>query len=266
MLITYPSYPVYKPSASAMLRTNGPENARRTWPPWEKHHFTCSIMCVSCQLQIGTYQEHCQWHWQEHLPSASIETEPHAAFAVDLQQALREFRMEWRILLQGIWLDRSLDSRMFLGTDFMTSILASPHISVQSSSVQFSHSVMTNSLWSHGLQHARPPCPSPTPGVYSNWCPLSRWCHPTISSSAVPFSSCLQSCSASVSFQMSQFFTSDGQNIGVSASTSVLPINFQYWFPLGWTGWISLQSKGLSRIFSTTTIQKYQFFNTQLSL
>ena len=126
------------------------------------------------------------------------------------------------------------------------------------SSVQFSCSVMFNSLRPHGLQHARPPCPSPTPGSYSNSCPLHRWCHPTISSSVVPFS-CLQSFPASGSFQMSHFFTSGGQSIGVSASASVRPMNIQDWFPLGWTGWISLQSKGLSRVFSNTTVQKHQF-------
>ena len=118
---------------------------------------------------------------------------------------------------------------------------------------RFSHSVVSDSLRPHGLQQARPPCPSSTLGVYSNTCPLSRWCHPTISSSVVPFSSCLQSFPASGSFPMSQFFTSGGQNIGVSASTSVLPMNIQDWFPLGWTGWISLQSKGLWRVFSNTT-------------
>ena len=134
-----------------------------------------------------------------------------------------------------------------------------------SSSVQFSCWVVSDSLWPHGLQHARPPCPSPTPGVYSNSCPLSRWCHPTISSSVVLFSSCLQSFPASRSFQMSQLFTSGGQSIGVTASTSVLPMNIQDWFPLGWTGWISLQSKGLSRVFSSTTVQKHQFFGAQLS-
>ena len=118
----------------------------------------------------------------------------------------------------------------------------------------------------HGLQHARPPCPSPTPRVYSNSCPLSPWCHPAISSSVIPFSSCLQSFPASGSFQISQFFTSGGQSIGVSASASVLPMNIQDWFPLGWTGWISLQSKGLSRVFHNTTVQKHQFFGAQLSL
>ena len=134
------------------------------------------------------------------------------------------------------------------------------------SSVQFSCSVASDSLWPHGLQHARLPCPSPTPRVCSNSCPLSQWCHPTISPSVVPFSSCLQSFLASGSFQMSQFFTSGGQSIGVSASVSVLPMNIQDWFPLGWTGWISLLSKGLSRVFSNTTVEKHQFFSTQFSL
>ena len=134
-------------------------------------------------------------------------------------------------------------------------------------SVQFSRSVVSNSLWPHGLQHARLPCPSPTPGAYSNSCPSCRWCHPTISPSVIPFSSCLQfSISASGSFPVSQFFSSGGQSIGISASASVLPINMQDWFPLGWTVWISLQSKGLSRIFSNTTVQKHQFFGAQLSL
>ena len=131
------------------------------------------------------------------------------------------------------------------------------------SSVQFSCSVGCNSLWPHELQHARPSCPSPTPRVYPNSCPLSWWCHPTISSSVVPFS-CPQSFPAPGSFQMSQLFASGGQSIGVS--TSVLPMNIQDWFPLGWTGWISLLSKGLSRIFSNTAVQKHQFFSTQLCL
>ena len=119
---------------------------------------------------------------------------------------------------------------------------------------QFSHSVMSNSLWPHGLQHARLLCPSPTPGAYSNSCSSRRWGHPTISSSVVPFSSCLLSFPTSGSFQMSQLFASGGQNIGVSASTSVLPMNTQEWSPLGWTGWISLQSKGLSTVFSNSTV------------
>ena len=132
-------------------------------------------------------------------------------------------------------------------------------------SIQFSHSVVSNSLQPHELQHVRPPCPSPTPGVHPNPCPLSRWCHPTISSSVIPFSSCPQSFPASGSFQMSQLFTSGGQSIGASASASVLPVNIQDWFPLGLAGWISLQSKGLSRVFSNTTVQKHQFFGAPLS-
>ena len=117
----------------------------------------------------------------------------------------------------------------------------------------------------HESQHARPPCPLPTPRVYSNSCPLSQWCHPAISSSVIPFSSCPQSLPASASFPMSQLFTWGGQSIGVSASASVLPMNTQDWSPLGWTGWISLQSKRLSRVFSSTTVQKHKFFGAQLS-
>ena len=134
------------------------------------------------------------------------------------------------------------------------------------SSVQFSHSVVSNSLRPHEPQHARPPCPSPTPGAHPNSCPLNRWCHPTISSSVVPFSSCPQSLPTSRSLQMSQLFTSGGQSIGVSASTSVLPVNTQDWSPLGWTGWIFLQSKGFLRVFSNTTVQKHWFFGAQHSL
>ena len=132
--------------------------------------------------------------------------------------------------------------------------------------IQFSRTAVSDSLWPYGLQHARPPCPSTTPGVYSNSCPLSRCCHPTISSSVIPSSSCPQSFPALASFPMSQFFESGGQSIGVSASASVLPMNIQDWFPLGWTGWISLQSKGLSGVFSNTTVQKHQFFGDQLSI
>ena len=128
------------------------------------------------------------------------------------------------------------------------------------SSVQFSRSVVSDSLRPHELQHARPPCPSPTPGVHSNSRPSSQWCHPAISSSVIPFSSCPQSPPASGSFPMSQLFTWGGQSIGVSASASVLPMNTQDQSPLEWTGWISLQSKGLSRVFSNTTFQKHQFF------
>ena len=133
--------------------------------------------------------------------------------------------------------------------------------SVQFSSVQFSCSVISNSLRSHESQHTRPPCPSPTPGVYSNSCPLSRWCHPAISSSVVPFSSCPQSLPASESVPMSQLFAWGGQSIGVSASTLVPPMNTQDWSPLGWTGWISLQSKGLSRVFSKFLLEGHNTLN-----
>ena len=131
-------------------------------------------------------------------------------------------------------------------------------------SFQFRRSVMSDYLQSHGPQHTRPPCPSPTSRGYSNSCSLSWWCYPTISSSAIPFS-CLQSFPASGSFQMSKLFASGGQSIGVSASTSVLPMNIKDWFPLWQTGWISLQSKGLSRVFNTT-VKKHQLFTAQLSL
>ena len=137
---------------------------------------------------------------------------------------------------------------------------------LQKKSEQFSSVQSLSCVWlfaPHGLQHARLPCPSPTPEACSNSCPSSWWFHPTISSSVVPFSSCFQSFPASGSFQMSHFFTSGGQSIGVSASASVLPMNIQDWFPLGLTGWISLQSKGLSRVFSNTTVQKHQFFCAQ---
>jgi len=136
---------------------------------------------------------------------------------------------------------------------------------IRFSSVQFSCTVMSDSLRPHELHHARPPCPSPTPGVHSNACPSSQWCHPAISSSVVPFSSCPQSLPVSESFPRSQFFTWGGQSTGVSALASFLSKNTQDRSPLEWTGWISLQSKGLSRVFSNTTGQKHQFFGTQLS-
>ena len=133
-------------------------------------------------------------------------------------------------------------------------------------SVQFSRSVVSDSLRPHEPQHARPPCPSPTPRAYSNSCSSNQWCHPTISFSVIPFSSYLQSFPGSGPFQMSQCFTPGGHIIGVSTSASVLPMIIQDWFPLAWTGLISLQSKGLSRVFSNTIVQKHQFFGAQLSL
>ena len=146
----------------------------------------------------------------------------------------------------------------------MSSLLLSYQGSPETGSVQFSCSVVSDSLWPHGLQHARLPCPSPTLRACSNACPLSQWCQPTISSSVIPFSSCLQSFAAWGSFSISQFFAFGGQSIGASASASVLPMNIQDWFSLGSTGLISLQSKGLSRAFSNTTAQKQQFFGAQL--
>ena len=175
----------------------------------------------------------------------------------------------WEVFLSPIgceynlfWLDFCPDQLQ--GQPYSPKILKM--FPIQFSSVQFSHSVVFHSLWSHGLQHIRLSCPSPTPGACLNSCPSSRWCHPTISSSAVLFSSCLHSFPASGSLPMSQFFTSGGQSIGISASASVLPMSIQDWFPLRLTGLISLQSKGLSRVFSNTTVQKHQFFSAQLSL
>ena len=139
-----------------------------------------------------------------------------------------------------------------------SSIIVWLQVGLPFSSFQFSHSVLSDSLQPHGLQHARPPCPSPTPRVYSDSCPLSWWCHPTTSSTVIPFFSSLQSSPASGSLPMSQFFISGGHSIGISASASVLPMNIQDWFPLGWTGWISLLSKGLWRDFSNTVVRKHK--------
>ena len=178
------------------------------------------------------------------------------------------------------WMDEStgqsinhsiiLDDTYVGSTSLLAHLFASVHTAFSNWGnqvpVQFSRSVVSNSWQPHEPQHARPPCPSPTPVVYPNPCPLSQWCHPTISSSVIPFSSCPQSLPASESFPMSQLFTWGGQSTGVSAPASVLPVNTQDWSPLGWTGWISLQSKGLARVFSNTTDQKHQFFSTQLSL
>ena len=148
---------------------------------------------------------------------------------------------KWKVELPNIWGKRIIFANLYRTGDITTCLALIP-------SSQFSHSVVSYSLWPHRLQHARLPCPSPTPGVYSNSYPLSWWCHPTISSSVIPFSSCLQSFLASESFPMSQFFTSDGQNIGASASASLLPMNIQDWFPLGLTDLITLQSKGFSSL------------------
>ena len=174
-------------------------------------------------------------------------------------------KIQWEILVKKMnWITLlNTSSVNFFSYSKMLNCSFSSVLSIQQTCLL---SVVSDSLWPHGLQYTRPPCPSPTPGVYSNSCPLSQWCHPTISSSVVPFSSHLQSFPEPGSFQMSQLFSSGGQSVRVSASTSVLPMNTQDWSPLEWTGWISLQSKGLSRVFSNTTVQKHQFFVAQLSL
>ena len=154
----------------------------------------------------------------------------------------------------------------FINTFFFFSIWYFPDFIIYFFFHQFSCSVLSDSLWPHGLQHASLPCPSPAPRACSNSCPSSQWCHPIISSSVIPFSSFHQSFPTSGSFPMSRFFPSGGQSIGASASASVFPMNIQAWFPLGWAGLISLQSKGLSRVFPNITVQKLQFFGTQLSL
>ena len=176
-----------------------------------------------------------------------------------------------RWVITPSWLSGSWSSFLYSSPVYSCHLFSPLNVILQISNLahldfQFSHSVMSDSLRPHESQHARPPCPSPTPRVYSNSCPSSQWRHPTISSSVVPFSSHLQSFLASGSFQMSQLFASGGQSIGISASASVLPMNIQDWFPLGLAGWISFQSKGLSKVFFKTTVQKHQFFGAQLSL
>ena len=201
------------------------------------------------------------WPWQSGVSSGPHPGGPHFTLGLAAQESCHFLQC----LLLVFYLRSSLlTNRWCLHMHFLVENLAA---SIATPSGQFSHSVVSDSLRLHELQHARPPCPSPTFRVYPNSCPLSRLCYPTISSSIVPFSSCcLQSFPASGSFQMSQLFASGGQSIGLSASTSVLPMNTQDWSSLGWTSWISLQSKGLSRVFSNMTVQTHQFFSTQLSL
>ena len=167
--------------------------------------------------------------------------------------------MDW------VWLKGCSSSVPSQWSPMSASVLVLLESPSKADSVQFSCSVVSDSLRPHESQHARPPCPSPMPRVHSNSCPLSRWCHPAISSSAIPFSSCPQSLPASESFPMSQLFPWGDQSIGVTALASVLPMNTQDWSPSEWTGWISLKSKGLSRVFSNTTVQKHQFFSAQPS-
>ena len=173
---------------------------------------------------------------------------------IDVESALPLLHNSFPSLVASLSLSLSLSFPMFW------------EISLMIPSVQHNHSVVSDSLWPRGLQHTRLPCPSPTPRAYSNSCPLSWWCHPTISSFVISFSSCLQSAPESGSFPMGQLFPSGGQSIGASASASVLPMNIQDWFPIGLTGWISLQSEGHSRVFPITTLQNHQLFSTQLSL
>jgi len=196
----------------------------------------------------GRNEAHVVW-WKQSKENVSVKRD--GSLGPSIMAAERAVRLGWKTD-QWIWQHRGH---------------CSLHKYVCSRiSVQFSRSVVSDSLRPHEPQHARPPYPSPTARVYPNPCPLSQWCHPTMSSSVVPFSSCPQSFPESGSFQMSQLFSSGGQSIGVSASTLVLPMNTQDWSSLGWTGWISLQSKGLSGVFSNTTVQKCQFFSAQLSL
>ena len=171
-----------------------------------------------------------------------------------VKRVITKFFKNQKMIIVKIYLGISLDLLWAVWGQFIVS------------SVQFSHSVISNSLRPHGLQHARLPCPSPSPRACSNSCPSSQWYHPTISSSVIPFSSCLQSFPASRPFPISQFLTSGDHSTEVSASASVLPMNIRDWFPLELTGWISLQSKGLLRVFSNTTVQRHQFFSAQLSL
>ena len=183
---------------------------------------------------------------------------------LELLFLLRSFTNTWNmliLLINGKGLEKYFKMMKILNVNIDGPISRSKNVC----SIQLSRSVVSHSLWPHESQHTRPPCPSPTPGVHPNSCPLSRWCRPAISSSVVPFSSCPQSLPASESFPMSQLFAWGGQSTGLSALASVLPKNIQDWSPLEWTSWISLQSKGLSRVFSNTTVQKHQFFGAQPS-
>ena len=209
----------------------------------------------------------CYWSWRRSTGEISLPLS-HIRFyelleLVSIASIVSHWNANWFLIKRqfGSQSKKSLYRYLFL----KLLPLHTPVSSVQFSSVQFSRPVVSNSLRPHESQHARSPCPSPTPGVHSNSRPSSRRCHPATSSSVVPFSSCPQSLPASGSFPMSQLFTWGGQSIGVSALASVLPKNIQDWCPLEWTGWISLQSKGLSRVFSNTTVQKHQFFDAQFS-
>ena len=212
----------------------------------ERGYFSLQCMDFS-NLLIGSWILN---HWTRSPSSAVFLSSPHPPSTWHCQT----FENLYQLLSVKLYC-LSVFTSEILHFSYLLWFFSLCELPVYSVSVQFSHSVMFDSLQPHGPQHARLPCPSPTPGACSNSCLLSQWCHPTISSSVIPFSSLLQSFPASESFPLSQFFESGGQNIGVSASASVLPMNFQDWFPLGWTSCISLQSKGLSRVFSNTTVQ-----------
>ena len=200
---------------------------------WPREHGHCAIQNHLRALENG--QEFLETIQTVHITNCGQLPSKEMSSINNIAKGYSDLEIEAGIVVQVVWCWTKQVT--FLSVSFLY---------IKHQSVQFSHSVMSNSLRPHGLQHARPPCPSPTPRVYSNSCALSQWCHQTISSSAIPFSSHLQSFPASRSFSMSQFFASGCQSIGISASASVLPMNIQDWFPLGWIGWISLQSKGLS--------------------
>ena len=220
------------------------------------HHTTCRILVPRPRIEPGlpTVEAWSLNHW-------STREFPYTTFCLSIcwwTYAWYPYLGYYEISCQQHETELSLWDPDFSSFEWYTG--------VQISSVQFSRSVVSHSLRPHEPQYTRPPCPSPTPRVQPNSCPSSRWCNPAISSSVVPFSSCPQSFPASGCFPVSQLFASGGQSIGVSASTSILPMNTPDWSPLGWTGWISFQSKGLSRVFSNTTVQKEQFLGAQLSL
>ena len=228
-----------------------PTRPSRTNTP-QRHPFHYRGLQCKGRKSRNTWSNRQIWPWSTEWSRAKanrVLPREHTGHRKHLLPTTQEKPLHMDITRWSIW--KSIDY-----------ILCSQRWRSSISSVQLSRSGVSDSLWSHELQHARPPCPSPTPGVHLNSCPLSQWCHPTISPSVIPFSSCLQSFPASGSFLMSQLFASRGQSIGVSASTSVLSMNIQNWFPLGWAGWISLQSKGLSRVFSNTAVQKHQFVCT----
>ena len=200
---------------------------------WLREHGHCAIQNHLRTLE--NFQEFLETIQTVHITNCGQLPSKEMSSSNDTAKGYPDLEIEASIVVQVVW--RRTKQVTFLSVSFLY---------IKHQSVQFSCSVVSDSLQPHGLQHARPPCPTPTPRVYSNSSPLSRWYHPTISSSVVPFSSRLQSFPALGSFSMSQFFASGCQSIGISASASVLPMNIKDWFPLGWTGWISLQSKGLN--------------------